>query len=185
MGGACCPPGGAGAECCRTDSRSGSPIAPYHPAHVVGVRWVQIGAMVLPALAFASYLAVAFGAALARRVRGRPYEALEGTTLRVRRWARWLASAGLATILGFVCYFGLLVVTAASAVGPVVAGCPIPWLALQVLSMATSAFTVLIAGAWRSSPKALTGPDRAQTGALLADGTVFAAWPAYWGLLSP
>jgi len=161
------------------------PSRPITPLTWWESGWVQIGAMVLPALAFASYLAVAFGAALARRVRGRPYEALEGTTLRVRRWARWLASAGLATILGFVCYFGLLVVTAASAVGPVVAGCPIPWLALQVLSMATSAFTVLIAAAWRSSPKALTGPDRAQTGALLADGTVFAAWPAYWGLLSP
>jgi pimeloyl-ACP methyl ester carboxylesterase len=99
--------------------------------------WVQLGAMVLPSLTFASYLAVAFVAALARRVRGRPYEAQEATTSRVLRWAPWVASAGLATILGFVCYFGLLVVTAASVVGPVVVGRPIPWLVLQALSVAT------------------------------------------------
>ena len=146
--------------------------------------WVQLGAMVLPTLAFASYPAVAFGAALARRMRGRPYEALEAT-MRVRRWAPWLASLGLASILSFVCYFGLLVVTAASAVGPIVAGRPIPWLTLQALSVATCAFTVLFAASWWSSPKVLAGADRAQAGVLLAGGTVFAAWAAYWGLLSP
>jgi uncharacterized protein len=134
--------------------------------------WVQLGAMVLPALTFASYPAVAFGTALARRVR-------------VRRWALWLASAGLASILGFVCYFGFLVFTAASAVGPVVAGRPIPWLALQALSVATCAFTVLFAASWLSSPKVLAGADRAKAGVLLAGGTVFAAWAAYWGLLLP
>jgi uncharacterized protein len=147
--------------------------------------WVQLGAMVLPSLTFASYLAVAFGAALARRVRGRPYEAQEATTSRVRHWAPWLASSGLVTILGFVFYFGLLVMTAASAVGPIVAGRPIPWLALQALSVATCAFTVLLAAAWRSSLKVLPAADRARAGVLLAGGTVFAAWAAYWGLLPP
>jgi uncharacterized protein len=141
--------------------------------------------MVLPSLTFASYLAVAFGAALARRVRGRPYEAQEATTSRVRHWAPWLASSGLVTILGFVFYFGLLVMTAASAVGPIVAGRPIPWLALQALSVATCAFTVLLAAAWRSSLKVLPAADRARAGVLLAGGTVFAAWAAYWGLLPP
>jgi uncharacterized protein len=146
---------------------------------------VQLGAIVLPALTFASCLAVAFGAALARRVRGRLYEAPEATTSRVRRGALWLASAGLATILGFICYFGLLIVTAASMVGPIVAGRPVPWLALQALSVAACAFTVLLAASWWSSPKVLAGVDRMQAGVLLAGGTVFAAWAAYWGLLSP
>jgi uncharacterized protein len=161
------------------------PSRPITPLAWWESGWVQLGAMVLSALAFASYPAVAFGAALARRMRGRPYEALEPTTLRVRRWAPWLASAGLATILGFVCYFGLLIVTAASVVGPVVAGRPIPWLALQAMSVATCVFTVRLAASWRSSPKMLAGTDRARTGVLLAGGTVFAAWAAYWGLLSP
>ena len=105
--------------------------------------------------------------------------------MRVRRWAPWLVSAGLASILGFVFYFGLLVMSAASAVGPIVAGRPIPWLALQALSVATCAFTVLLAASWRSAPKVLTSADRARTCVLLAGGTVFAAWAAYWGLLSP
>ncbi|HZB09065.1 MAG TPA: prolyl oligopeptidase family serine peptidase [Rubrobacter sp.] len=146
---------------------------------------VQLGALVLPALAFASYLAIAFGAALARRMRGRPYEAPEATTSQVRRWALWLASAGLVTILGFVCYFGLLVVTAASVVGPIVAGRSLPWLALQALSVATCTFTLLLAVSWRSSPKVLAGADRAQAGIVLAGGAAFAVWAAYWGLLSP
>jgi uncharacterized protein len=161
------------------------PSRPITPLAWWESGWVQLSAMVLPALAFASYPAVAFGAALARRVRGRPYEAPEATTMRVRRWAPWLASAGLASILGFVFYFGLLVMTAASAVGPIVAGRPIPWLALQALSIATCALTVLLAASWRSSPKVLVGADRARAGVLLAGGTVFAAWAAYWGLLSP
>jgi uncharacterized protein len=148
--------------------------------------WVQLGAMGLPALAFASYPAIAFGAALARLARGRPYEGLEATTMRVRRWAPWLAGAGLATILGFVGYFAFLTFTAVSAVGPVIAGRPIPWLALQALSVATCAFTVLLAAAsWRSAPKVLAGAERARIGVLLAGGTVFAAWAVYWGLLWP
>jgi len=49
----------------------------------------------------------------------------------------------------------------------------------------TCALTVLLAASWRSSPKVLSGADRARAGVLLAGGTVFAAWAAYWGLLSP
>jgi uncharacterized protein len=160
------------------------PSRPITPLAWWESGWVQLGAMVLPALAFASYPAVAFGAALARRVCGRPYEALEAT-MRARRWAPWLAAAGLASILGFVFYFGFLVVTAASVVGPIVAGRPIPWLALQALSVATCAFTVLLAASWRSSPNVLARADRARAGVLLAGGTVFTAWAAYWGLLLP
>jgi dienelactone hydrolase len=161
------------------------PSRPITPLAWWESGWVQLGAMVLPALAFASYPALAFGAALARLVRGRPYEVLEASTMRVRRWAPWLASAGLATILGFVCYFGFLVFTAASAVGPVVAGRPIPWLALQALSVATCAFSVLLAASWWTAPKPLGRVDQARLGVLLAGCAVFAGWAAYWGLLSP
>ena len=45
--------------------------------------------------------------------------------------------------------------TAASAVGPIVAGRPISWLTLQALSVAPCAFTVLLAASWWSSPKVL------------------------------
>lgn len=48
-------------------SRPLAPIAWWESA------WVQLGALALPALAFASYLAEAFGVALARRVRKRAY----------------------------------------------------------------------------------------------------------------
>jgi hypothetical protein len=78
---------GAGAECGRTGPEQARPSRPITLLAWWESGWVQLGAVVLPSLTFASYLAVAFGARLARRVRGRPYEAQEATTSRVRRWA--------------------------------------------------------------------------------------------------
>lgn len=74
---------------------------------------------------------------------------------------------------------------AASAVGPVVLGRPIPWLILQALAVAACVSTVLLAAPWRSSIKALTGAERTRIGVLLVGGAVFVAWAAYWGLLLP
>jgi dienelactone hydrolase len=144
--------------------------------------WVQLGAMVIPVLAFASYPTVAFGRWL-RQVLHR----LDGAQPKLpMRWsARCLAVTGTAALLGFVCYFGFLVFTSASAVGPVVAGRPLPWLALQALAVAACGSTVLLAASWSSARKALTGADRARIGVLLAGGVVFVAWAAYWGLFVP
>jgi len=144
---------------------------------------VQLGAVVVPVLAFASYPAVTFARRLRRLLLRR-----SGTQPKppARRSARCLAVTGIAAVLGFVCYFGFLVFTAASAVGPVVAGRPIPWLALQVLAVTVCVSTVLVATAsWWSAPRALTGVERARIGVLLAGSVVFATWAAYWGLLSP
>lgn len=144
--------------------------------------WVQLGAMVVPALAFASYPTTA----LVRRLR-RPLLLRTDVqpTLRARWLARCLASAGLATILGFIGYFGYLTFTAASAVGPIVAGRPVPWLVLQALAFAVCVSAVLLAASWRSSIKASVGAMRARIGILLLGGAVFVAWAVYWGLLSP
>ena len=147
--------------------------------------WAQLGAFALPGLAFASYLAVAFGVALARLVFKRPYAAPEPAMLRVRRYARWLAGAGLAAVLGFVYYFGFLMFTEASAVGPVLAGRPLPWLALQALALTTGASTLALAVSWWSARTEVRGAERVRIGILLAGGAVFIPWAAYWGLLLP
>jgi uncharacterized protein len=102
------------------------------------------------------------------------------------RWfARCLAFAGLAAILGFVGYFGFLMFTAASAVGSVFGGRPVPWLVLQALAVAACISTVLLAASWRSSTEESTGAEGTRIGILLAGGVVFVAWAAYWGLLYP
>lgn len=143
---------------------------------------VQLGAMVVSIIAFASYPAAAF----ARRFRSPvPRRAGEQQNPPARWYARCLAAAGLAAILGFVGYFGFLTLTAASAVGPVVAGRPVPWLVLQALAVAVCVSLVLLSASWWSSIKALTSIERARVGTLLVGGAVFVAWAAYWGLLSP
>lgn len=146
---------------------------------------MQLGAVVLPVLAFASYPAVALARPLARFVFGRPYAAPGPAMRRTRRLARPLAAAGLAAVLGFVGYFGYLMFTGAVAVGPVVAGRALPWLALQALAVGTCASGLALAASWWPARAEVGGTEAARIGALLAGGAVFVAWAAYWGLLLP
>lgn len=143
--------------------------------------WMQLGAMMMSILAFASYPVTTVARRLRRptlrHVHVRPNP-------RVRWLARYLTASGLAAILGFVGYFGFLMFTAASAAGTVVAGRAIPWLALQVLAATNCVSAVLLAASWRSAIKTATGVERARLDALLVGGVVFAVWAAYWGLLS-
>src|SRR5262249_51008886 len=137
--------------------------------------WLLLGAFVLLPVAFLSYPLV--GAV--RRIRGR-----RGASP-ARMPARWLTATGLATVVGFLGYFGFLVVTAANLLGPVVLGRPIPWLVLQLLAVATVAATVATAVAWwRHRSEAFVG-SRARFVVLLAAGVLFVPWAVYWGLLIP
>ena len=78
-----------------------------------------------------------------------------------------------------------MLATAASAVGPVLIGRPIPWLVLQLLAVATVVATVATALAWRRHRRDLTRPERARLGLLTVGGLVFLPWATYWGLLLP
>ena len=136
---------------------------------------LQLGAFVLLPVAFLSYPL----AGAVRRIRGRR------GALPARAPARWLAATGLATVLGFLGYFGFMIVTAANIIGPVVLGRPIPWLILQLLAVATVAATVATAMAWwRHRTEAVVG-SRVRLALLLAAGVLFVLWAAYWGLLVP
>lgn len=144
--------------------------------------WVQLGAMVTPFVAFVSYPAVALvrilRSLLFRRGGTRPQPS-------TRIAARWLAVAGTTTLVGFVCYFGFLVFTAASEVGPVVAGRSLAWLTLQLLAVMACVSTVGLALLWWPARKLLSRVDQGRIGILLVGGAVFAVWAAYWGLLVP
>lgn len=158
--------------------------------------WVQLGAIMLPTLSFASYLTATSVATLTRFVQRRPRGALEPIMLPVRRWARRLAGAGLTAMIGFICYLNFLIFTGASAVGPVVAGRPLPWITLQVLSVVATYSTLALAVSWlglwsvRGVATRVRGAERriaerAWAVVLLTSGVVFVAWATYWGLLVP
>ncbi|MEU5261722.1 alpha/beta hydrolase [Amycolatopsis sp. NPDC021455] len=94
------------------------------------------------------------------------------------RPARWLAATGLLAVLGFVVVDVLIQTTMGKGLGPVILGRPLPWLALQLLSLGAVAATIATAVAWW----------RARTlrlGVLLAGGVAFVPWAIYWGLLTP
>jgi uncharacterized protein len=155
---------------------------PLPPLALWESAWMQLGAVAMSTLAFALYPASTF--VLRLRV-GAPEHRASQPDLLTRWFARVLAFTGLGAILGFVAYFGFLAFTAASAVGPVVAGRSVPWLVLQALAVAACVSTVLLAATWRSSIKASTAVERTRTVILLVGGVVFLTWAAYWDLLSP
>ncbi|MFD2473738.1 alpha/beta hydrolase family protein [Amycolatopsis silviterrae] len=95
------------------------------------------------------------------------------------RSARWLAGLGTATVAGFVALLGWAQVSGMKDLGPVIAGRPLPWLAVQALAVATVvALAVTVVG--------LRKPDRQRgTIAPLVAGLVFVPWAVYWGLLVP
>jgi uncharacterized protein len=135
--------------------------------------WVQAGAL---AVMLAGFIGLGLTAAW-RRLRGR--------SVRPAPWsARVLAGAGLVTVLGGLTYLGSLLMSRGGALdpGPMIAGRPLLWLALQGLAVvAVGAAVALAVRTWRSGG----GGDRPRTALLLVAGAVFVPWAAYWGLLLP
>ena len=69
-----------------------------------------------------------------------------------------------------------------AAPGPLVAGRPVVWLALQALAVLTVVAAVMTGVRWRRI--AATG-ERVRLGLVVAGGAVFLLWALYWGLLLP
>ncbi|WP_410666515.1 alpha/beta hydrolase family protein [Amycolatopsis sp. cmx-4-68] len=134
------------------------PSFPITPLRWYESTWLQLAVLVLLLLAFSSYPVL-------RRLGG-------GT-----RPARWLASTGLLAVLGFLAMDVLIQATMGRNLGPVVLGRPLPWLVLQLLSLAAAAAAIGTAVAWwrHRTPR---------LGVLLAGGVLFVPWAIYWGLLA-
>ncbi|RBQ17935.1 alpha/beta hydrolase [Spongiactinospora rosea] len=132
---------------------------------------LQIAALLIFLVALLGHLAVAVG----RGLRGRR-GAAPGT-----RPARWFLIGLLTTVLGFLSYLGVQVVTGAYLIGPVILGRPLPWLALQLTAVATVAAAVRTALAtWPARPA-----DRARRALTLTAAAAFVPWTLYWGLIIP
>jgi hypothetical protein len=137
--------------------------------------WIQLAAFVLLLVAFTAYPTVA----LVRRLRGRRVHP-------VSRSAPLLAGAGLAATIGLLGYlFYLMAAGRSPDPGPILAGRPLPWLALQGFAVAAVAAAIATAVAWRRAAANLPPGEHVRLGLLLTAGTVFLPWALYWGLLLP
>ncbi|MEU4572703.1 dienelactone hydrolase family protein [Nonomuraea sp. NPDC023979] len=154
--------------------------------------WWQPVALTLFALACLGHPV----AALVRRVRGR-----RGVPVAARP-ARVFVAALAATTLGFLGYVGVLALTGATVIGPVVLGRPVPWLLLQLLAVTVVAAGITTAvTAWRTRRRPAHGAKGASRAAvqdiapapegrvrlwlLLVAGLAFVPWALFWGLIIP
>ncbi|WP_051166105.1 alpha/beta hydrolase family protein [Amycolatopsis orientalis] len=157
----------------------GAWLADRQGVHVETAAFTQRPTEVLKPLAWWESIA-AQGIALALLLGG---FAVGGVVSLVRRRgtrsSRWLAGLGTATVAGFVGMLGWAQMSGMKNLGPVLAGRPLPWLAVQVLAVATvAALAATLAG--------LRKPDRRrEVLAPLAAGLVFVPWAVCWGLLLP
>jgi dienelactone hydrolase len=137
---------------------------------------VQLGVLILFLVAFTGYPLVA----LVRRLRRR-------SQAPVSRAGRLLCAGGLVTVLGSFCYLFAVLLggTKEASPGPLVAGRPVFWLALQVLAVACVIATVRTGLAWWRARGAVAVGERVRLVLLLAAGVVFLSWAVYWGLLLP
>ena len=128
--------------------------------------WLQLAVILLLLVAFAGYPVVA----LMRRLRGRRVPGI--------RSARWLSATGLLATVGFLVVNTLVMVSQGMGLGPVLAGRPLSWLAVQLLAVAVVVATIGTAVAWwrNRTPR---------VGLLVAGGVLFLPWAVYWGLLVP
>ncbi|WP_072481866.1 alpha/beta hydrolase family protein [Amycolatopsis australiensis] len=127
-----------------------TPLAWYEPT------WLQLAVLVFLLVAFAWYPLVRRGPS------ARP--------------ARWLTATGLLAVLGFLVIDVVIQLGMGKGLGPVVVGRPLPWLAVQLLSLGVVAATIGTAVAWWRHRSA-------RLGVALAGGVAFVPWAVYWGLL--
>lgn len=134
---------------------------------------VQVVALVVLLVAFGGYPVVT----LVRRVRGR-------RDVEVVKAARTVSAGGLVVVAGAFSYMFYVVMTGAklASPGPLVAGRPVVWLALQALAVVTVAATVMTGLRWRRVEAA---GEKVRLALVVAGGAVFALWALYWGLLLP
>ncbi|MDA2803236.1 alpha/beta hydrolase family protein [Nocardiopsis suaedae] len=127
-------------------------------------------------------LVVAFGGSLLvgaySRLRGRP-RLHPG-----RRTATALGLVGLAVPPLTIGYLGVIMISAGTTPGPVVAGHPLPWLALQLATLGATAAALSLGVRCYRARASFDTPAKIRLGSLLAGTAVLLPWAAYWGLFT-
>jgi dienelactone hydrolase len=143
------------------------------PLHGYQSSAAQAALFLFLVVSFAAYLLTE----LLRSLRGRPHAPGAG------RAPRWLATTGLAAVLGFLGYFSLVAMTLSP--GPVLGNRPVLWIALQLLTAGTVLTTLSTAmGYWRARAS-VTRRTHARLALLGLASAVFVPWALFWGLMTP
>lgn len=171
--------------------RTSTPLAPLAWRES---EWAQLLAVVVLSVGFLAY-PIAAGFGLLRRHRSQSQTSgdsagPEGTVLTAspqisHRLAIALAAFGLVAIVGFFLYYGTVMFSDATMLGPVIGTRPIIWLLLQALAVVTVVLVIVLMFRTfrdrlreeRSIPVSLV--------LMLIAGMVFIPWALYWGLLIP
>ncbi|WP_017555936.1 hypothetical protein [Nocardiopsis baichengensis] len=74
--------------------------------------------------------------------------------------------------------------SAGTAPGPVLAGHPLPWLALQLATLGAAAAALTLGIRGHRARASLDTPAKIRLGSLLAGTAVLPPWAAYWGLFT-
>ncbi|MPY81239.1 MAG: prolyl oligopeptidase family serine peptidase [Actinophytocola sp.] len=115
-----------------------------------------------------------------------PLHRFRGSRPRPAPWAAWvLVVTGLLTVVGTLAYLASLVLGLGGGFlspGPLLAGRPLPWLALQLLAVTAVVSFALTIVRWR---QAATAAGQIRYALLAAAGVVFVPWALYWGLVLP
>ncbi|QFY07876.1 prolyl oligopeptidase family serine peptidase [Nonomuraea phyllanthi] len=100
------------------------------------------------------------------------------------RAARLVSAGGLAVLAGGFSYLFYVLMTGGKLAtpGPLLAGRPVVWLALQAVTVMTIVATAVTAIHWR---RVTARGEKVRLGLLVAGGAVFVPWALYWGLLLP
>ncbi|MDA2809458.1 prolyl oligopeptidase family serine peptidase [Nocardiopsis sp. RSe5-2] len=150
------------------ESESLAPLAAYESSGV------QIAAFAVLMAAFGGSLLVGAYSRLRDRPRLRPG----------RRTAAALGLVGLAVPPLTIGYLGMIMINAGTTPGPVVAGHPLPWLALQLATLGAAAGALTLVVRCHRARASLDTPAKVRLGALLAGTAVLLPWAAYWGLFT-
>lgn len=136
--------------------------------------WLHLGLMTILVVLFASYYCIAF-------IRLFRENQFKSTRSRLHWYAGAISISGMISIFGFFGYFGYITMT--NEPGLIIMGRPLPWIALQFISIATGLFTVLLAVSWRKAHAATNSPENIRFGLQLIGGMLFIPWAIYWKLL--
>ena len=148
--------------------------APVPPLAWWESTWVHAGALVVLVGGFGGFALSA------------PLHRIRGRRPRPAPWpTRVLVVTGLLTVVGTLAYLASLALGLGGGFlspGPLLAGRPLPWVALQLLAVtAVVSFAVTVVRGRRTA----TSVGQIRYALLSAGGVVFVPWAAYWGLLLP